>query len=75
MLNFRDPSHKEIEDDFNENGRLSGLKIKNIYIGAYAKNLTADMNSYTWENWDKTEYTERLKQSYYIVKKHYMKLK
>lgn len=75
MLNFRDPSHKEIEDDFNENGRLSGMKIKNIYIGAYAKNSAADMNSYTWAKWDKTEYTERLKQSYYIVKKHYMKLK
>lgn len=75
MLNFRDPSCKEIEDDFNANGSLSGIKIEEINMGVNAKNLVADMNSYTWENWDQPEYSERLKQSYYMLKEHYTKLK
>ncbi len=71
MLNFRDPSTKEIEDDFNVNGGLSGMNIDKIYIGACAGRKSAAMKSYTWDNWKKVEYSTRLKQSYYILKKCY----
>lgn len=67
MLNFRDPSSKEIEDDFWKNGELSGRDISEIWLGAYCGKKHTDMVSYTWADWDHVEFTERRKDSYWIM--------
>lgn len=71
LLNFRDPSRKEIEDDFWKNGGLSGRNVEGIWIGTAE---TAQMQEYRWENWDYYPYFERLRKSYTIMQKLYADL-
>lgn len=75
MLNFRDPSTKEIEADFHGTGELSGYQIDEIYAGVCTENQSVEMQSHTWDNWDQVIYHERLKQSYDILKDCYANLK
>lgn len=75
LLNFRDPSRKEIEDDFWANGRLSETFIEDIRIGlALEEDKTIQMNSYTWEDWDYYPYFERLRKSYYMLQEQFAAL-
>lgn len=72
LLNFRDPSRKEIEDDFWANGRLSETFIEDIRIGlALDEEKTIKMDSYTWEDWDYYPYFERLRKSYYMLQEQF----
>ncbi len=75
LLNFRDPSGKEIEDDFRKNNGVSGMFIEDIRIGlATDKEKTIKMNPYTWEEWDYYPYFERLRKSYYILQEQFAAL-
>ena len=67
MLNFRDPSSKEIEDDFWQRGELCGRDISEIWLGVRCGKDQINMVSYTWADWDHVEFTERLKDSYWIL--------
>ena len=69
LLNFRDPSTKEIEDDFWVNDDFSGKTAKGIYLdfikdGSHERN---ELKLYNWQNWDTWPYFERLRKSYYIL--------
>ena len=75
MLNFRDPSTKEIENNLHESDELSGLSIDEIYVGVSIGQYNEDMQPYTWDNWNHVVYHERLKQSYYMLKDCYGDLK
>lgn len=70
LLNFRDPSTKEIEDDFYINNKFSGMNINDIYIGFENNELI----SYTWDNWGTKYYKTRLKKSYYYIQKIFAEL-
>lgn len=74
LLNFRDPSTKEVEDDFHATGQFSGLQIEAIQIGAGAYGELIPMTSYTWENWNDILYHERLKPSYYKMQSYFKTL-
>ncbi|MBR1471855.1 MAG: family 2 glycosyl transferase [Lachnospiraceae bacterium] len=67
LLNFRDPSSKEIEDDFWAKGMLQGRTVSEIWLGVCAEGQQAQMARFTWADWDTVEYTERLKDSYGIL--------
>lgn len=71
LLNFRDPSRKEIEDDFWKNGGLSGRNVEGIWIG---ETDFEQMKEYCWEDWDYYPYFERLRRSYYVMQKLYADL-
>ena len=75
LLNFRDPSTKEIENNLHESDEASGYYIDEIYVGVNTKQYAADLEAYTWDNWKYVAYHERLKQSYYILKDCYGQLK
>ncbi len=68
LLSFRDPSSKEVEADFWENGELSGMTVPEIFLGLCRDDKCAPMQPYTWENWDQPVTHERKKQSYDMVK-------
>jgi hypothetical protein len=68
LLNFRDPSTLEVQDDYYATGSFTGLNIDGISIGLACGDMNADMKSYTWDKWDHINYKERLKDSYYIIK-------
>lgn len=74
ILNFRDPSTKEIEADFHKNGYFSGMNIEQIYLGAGGYGDTVEMAGYTWDNWDQVVYHERLKESYYVMQDYFRDL-
>lgn len=74
LLNVMDPSTKTIMDDFYEKKEIAPLKIQGIYVGGIlSKNNIQTENSsmefYSWDEWDAPTYHERLKPSYYILKK------
>lgn len=75
LLNFRDPSRREIEDDFWGNGGFSGIFIEDIRIGlATDGEKTIKMNPYTWEEWDYYPYFERPRKSYYMLQEYFADL-
>ena len=71
LLNFRDPSRKEIEDDFRRNDGFSGIYIDGIWVGLAQNGRTAELAHYTWDDWDQYPYFERLRKSYYILQKQF----
>lgn len=74
LLNFRDPSTKEIEDDFWKNGDFSGIYVDEIGLGVGTDGESICLQPFTWGNWNQIAYHERLKQSYNIMKECYAKL-
>jgi len=88
LIQAKDPSQKEFMGDIIKKGLQASTFIDKINIGALyfddSGNLTdtfpstskgnlLKMEGYSWTNWNKPVYTERLKQSYYIVKDLYSK--
>jgi len=74
LLNVMDPSTKMIMDDLYEKKGVSPIKIQGLYIGGIlirdnAVTVNSSMDYYTWKEWDTPTYHERLKPSYYILKK------
>ena len=80
LLNFTDPSTKQIQDDFYETYHTESIIINNINAGATIKNTknneTIRLNSgaYNLDGWMKPTYNERLKESYYMLKKELKRL-
>lgn len=70
LLQFRDPSTKEIADDFWTNKKMSGININSIQIGSIVNSVNKGEKEYTWDNWEQANYHERLKKSYYIIQKY-----
>ncbi|KZL92147.1 family 2 glycosyl transferase [Clostridium magnum] len=73
LLNVMDPSTKMIMDDLYEKG-IKSVKIPGFYTGGILikDNSTVDnseMKLFSWKEWELPEYHERLKPSYYILKK------
>ena len=74
MLNFRDPSTKEIEDDFRKNDAFSGMYVEKIGLGVGSDGESIGMCSFTWGNWNQVAYHERLKKSYDILRECFAEL-
>lgn len=73
LLNFMDPSTKQIEDDFYKEFKTKPIMINNINVGVTLTEGEKTLNrldgkDYNLDGWIFPKYKERLKQSYYIVK-------
>jgi hypothetical protein len=73
LINFMDPSTKQIQDDFYKEFKTKPLKIKGINLGVTIKDGDKTINrlnskTFNLNGWNSPTYHERLKQSYYIVK-------
>ena len=73
LLNFMDPSKRQIKDDFYEEFKIRQLQISIIFVGltikendSIVKRLKSE--SYKLNGWMLPKYHERLKESYYILK-------
>jgi hypothetical protein len=88
LLNFRDPSKKEIIGDLWDVGLKASEYIESIEVSAgMGKNgklletipkrendsIEQEMLSYQWEVWETPSYKERLKASYYIFQEYFLK--
>ncbi|MBO2944589.1 family 2 glycosyl transferase [Paenibacillus sp. F411] len=71
LLNVMDPSRKMIMDDMHARGTIASLKTDSFHIGIMQPDENAPsnvpMSRYTWEDWERPSYHERLKPSYYIL--------
>lgn len=72
LLNIMDPSTKMAMNDLYVSG-IKPVKITGMNIGAEiynpgAKGQPISMKEYSWSEWEKPSYHERLKSSYYILK-------
>ncbi len=72
LLNFMDPSNKEIISDMYKND-IKGTTIDDILFQFISRNEIEDKKTniivYNYSKWDMPTYHERLKKSYYIVQK------
>lgn len=80
LLNIMDPSTKMAINDFYNKKEIAPLKIKGIYIGSilFKNNVVTEnsnMKFYYWNKWEVPTYHERLKPSYYILKKTFNDIK
>ncbi len=78
LLNFMDPSTKQIHDDYYETFDITPISIKGIYAGVTVKETNETINRidsklYKWNQWTKPTYHERLKKSYYLLKEELSK--
>ncbi|MGJ7910184.1 hypothetical protein [Neobacillus sp. LXY-1] len=87
LLNFRDPSLKEVMGDIWKTGLTEGVSTDGIRVAVVTTSqagvestLPTQRNSqivqndaylYRWEEWNEPSYYERLKQSYYLMKETY----
>ena len=77
LLNFKDPSQREVMGDFNQSGFDSSEFIDGISIrlvGEKNGSLTplwpadnADVKKYSWDTWNQVQYQERKKESYEAI--------
>lgn len=73
LLNFMDPSTKQIQNNFYEEFNIEPLMIDDIGIGVTVKENEKNISRlkdvhYNLDSWMIPTYNERLKKSYYIVK-------
>lgn len=78
LLNFMDPSTKQIADDFYENFKTKPMKINDINVGVTIKEnekviTRIKSTPYKLNGWSVPKYHERLKKSYYILKEELSK--
>ncbi|CEO32774.1 hypothetical protein NE452_02220 [Paeniclostridium sordellii] len=78
ILNFMDPSTKQIADDFYENFKTKPMKINDINVGVTIKEnekviTRIKSTPYKLNGWQVPKYHERLKKSYYILKEELSK--
>lgn len=82
LLQFKDPSQKEIIGDIWEKGPESSEHIDSIGLSFYllgeenvvAKSFDKKMFRYSWENWDSPRSHERLKKSYFILQEAFSRV-
>ena len=83
LIQARDPSQKEFIGDVYKDGLEASRFVDEIYIGALyiddkgtvldsfpsiENNVLSSLSAYSWDNWEKPQYKERLKESYYIIR-------
>ena len=78
LLNFKDPSQREVMGDFNQSSLdaaelIAGINIrllgrKNGQLTTLLPADAAEVKSYSWDTWNQIEYQERKKKSYEVVK-------
>ncbi|WP_043931423.1 hypothetical protein [Bacillus sp. EB01] len=83
LLNMRDPSQREAMADIWKIGMDKSIKLDGMNI-AIAQSEGNNMKavfpetglpySFTWKEWEKPRYHERLKESYYILRDAYRKI-
>lgn len=77
LLNFMDPSKKEIISNLYKEGingnNIDKISFQFVLERDFSKKRT-DIFDYTYDNWDMPTYHERLKKSYYIVQDAFSKL-
>lgn len=74
MLNFYNPSKMEINDDHYECTEIKGIELEKMYIGIGKRGEKIDLGVLELKGWEKDiAYHERLKKSYYILKKYWEK--
>lgn len=78
LLNFMDPSTKQIADDFYENFKTKPMNINDINVGVTIKEnekviTRIKSTPYKLNGWSVPKYHERLKKSYYILKEELSK--
>lgn len=86
-LNFSDPSSMTVIDDQNTVGPVSrdqlatttsdGILISTVLLDKNKNKALAVLNAkepFTWQLWNKTDYKERLKTSYYIIQDYFADL-
>ncbi|WP_264737601.1 hypothetical protein [Cytobacillus firmus] len=87
LLNVKDPSQKEIMGDLWKGGLAGSLKLEGLRVSALSadrqgiidsfpkvqKGMLHDKESafYSWDLWERPDYHERLKKSYFIMKKSF----
>ncbi|WP_195237497.1 hypothetical protein [Romboutsia sp. 1001285H_161024_C4] len=78
IINFMDPSTRQIQDDFYEVYKIKPIKIKDIKIGmtlnSEYKKVRLKSESFKLDTWLMPNYHERLKESYYILQKELTKI-
>ncbi|MDN4492690.1 hypothetical protein [Ureibacillus aquaedulcis] len=88
LLQARDPSQREFIGDLQNDGMSASVKVRNISIGVVFENdgeITGSIPGmsdrqlsllpYSWDTWNEPEYSERLKESYYIMQEAFEKVK
>ncbi len=76
MLNFGDPAERKIHDDYYDNHGIEYIQIEEIYVGMLAgdENRRIGMEPFFLQGWQKkSNYSERLKDSYYILQDYWTK--
>ena len=75
LLNFANPSEMMIHDDYYEHYGVEYIQIDEMYVGVAAgesAEYRIPMESFALEGWGTSvTYHERLKESYYIMKKYW----
>jgi len=79
LLNFANPSEMKIHDNYYENYGVEYIQIKEMHVGiADGENAgyRIPMESFPLKGWGKkVTYHERLKESYYMLKDYWAKVK
>ncbi|MEG1311200.1 MAG: hypothetical protein RSD47_04245 [Romboutsia sp.] len=78
LVNFMDPSTKQIQDDFYKTFKTKSTMINNIGVGLTIKGEKdtierLESTFYGLDGWIRPNYHERLKESYYILKRELTK--
>ena len=69
LLNFSDPSNRQIHDDYYEHYGVENLETDRIYAGVGTGETRIPMAEIKLKPWKKkVTYHERLKESYYVMK-------
>lgn len=75
LLNFSSPAEMTIHDDYYENYGVEYIHIDELFVGATLgeyRDRRMILESFPLQGWDGvSEYTERLKDSYYIVQEYW----
>lgn len=77
LLNIMDPSTRMAMGDLHKSG-INPIKIEGVYVSFLSLNEgikeTPDYAFFTWKEWQKPAYHERLKKSYNIIKRGFKNL-
>lgn len=81
LLQSKDPSQREFIGDLQKDGETATVKVENISLGVVFEKddkVTSSIPEmadnelsllpYSWDTWNEPQYSERLKESYYIMK-------
>jgi len=73
LLGFSDPSQKEINAFYKEEGEAGRFCIDDIGIGVINGTMDIGCGQYSWKNWNEAEYEAYLRRSYDILKDYLSK--